>query len=225
MSSKALVILSGGQDSVTCLFWAKARFDHVEALTFDYGQRHSIELECARKICADHNIPHHLLPLPTLSAMNPNALTDRSVDVQGTTGYQNLPSTFVPGRNILFLTLSAAFGVTRGFRDLVLGVCQTDYSGYPDCREEFVASMEKAISLGLDTPVVVHRPLMHLTKAETFQLAATEGVLDLVIRESHTCYEGDREHFHAWGYRCGKCPACELRRKGFEEFQKEQSHG
>ena len=218
IKTKALVIFSGVQDSTTCLFWALKRFDHVEALTFNYGQRHFIELDCARRICARHNVLQTEVSMNFLNELSSNALTDSSLVVSGTCGFQNLPSTFVPGRNILFLTLAASFAAPRGISNVIMGICESDYSGYPDCRENFIASMQQSLSLGLDYTIQIHRPLMNLTKAQTFAMADKLGVLDEVLRESHSCYQGVRDTLHAWGYGCGTCPACELRKRGFEEF-------
>ena len=220
MSSKALVIFSGGQDSTTCLFWARQQFSSVECITFDYGQRHFIELECSTKICQQLGVPQIIVPMNFLANLNANALTDKSVVVQADGGMHNLPSTFVPGRNILFLNMAAAFAVPRGMSDLVLGVCQTDFSGYPDCREDFIASMQTSLRLGLQQPnLQIHRPLMNLSKAQIFKLACDVGGLDTVLRDSHTCYEGDRTHFNEWGYGCGKCPACDLRQRGWQQYK------
>ncbi len=219
MSTSALVILSGGQDSATCLYWAQPRFTRLETITFDYGQRHRIELECAARLAKAVGAAHKLVPVNSLSALASNALTDPSVPVKADGGFQNLPSTFVPGRNILFLTLAASYAATRGIRDLVIGACETDFSGYPDCRDVFMSDMERALSSGLDSPIRIHRPLMRLDKAQTFALADELGRLDEVVRETHTCYEGVRDELHAWGYGCGTCPACGLRKKGYEEFK------
>ena len=218
--SKALVIFSGGQDSTTCLFWALKKFKHVEAITFDYGQRHRIELECARKLCERFGVEQKVVAMDFLSSLAPSALTQSSGELKVDGGFNNLPSTFVPGRNILFLTLAAAFAAPRDIRDLVVGVCETDFSGYPDCREDFVASMENSLSQGLGVALQIHRPLMRLSKAETFQLASDLGHLNDVVEGSHTCYEGQRNTLHSWGYGCGMCPACVLRKKGFEEFSR-----
>ncbi len=218
--TSALVVFSGGQDSTTCLYWALNKFDVVETITFNYGQKHTVELECAKRICELNAVPQRIVDISSFGSLNANALTDASIPVSNTGGFQNLPSTFVPGRNAVFFTYAAAFAATRGIRDIVSGVCQTDYSGYPDCRDDFVAAQEKALSLAMDTSFTFHRPLMFLTKAETFQLAHRLNALDAVIEHSHTCYEGNRVDFHAWGYGCGSCPACELRKKGYEEFRK-----
>ncbi|HVJ65129.1 MAG TPA: 7-cyano-7-deazaguanine synthase QueC [Bdellovibrionota bacterium] len=218
MSGSALMIFSGGQDSTTCLYWAIKKYDHVEAITFDYRQRHRTELDCAQRICEKLAIPQKIVNIDFLSTFHKNALTSDEVEVSHEGGLNNLPSTFVPGRNALFFTIGAALAVSRGIDTLVSGVCQTDYSGYPDCRDDFVRAQEKTLSLAMGSPIYIETPLMHLTKAETFRLAADLGELKSVVEDSHTCYEGDRTQLHAWGYGCGKCPACELRRRGFEEF-------
>jgi 7-cyano-7-deazaguanine synthase len=214
----ALVVLSGGQDSATCLYWAKDRFEKVEAITFDYGQRHRVELDCAKKLCELTDTHQIVVPINSLKYLSANALTDDSIDVAKDGGYQNLPSTFVPGRNALFLTMAVAYAAPRGITEIVTGVCDTDYSGYPDCREEFVDSMEKSLSLAVDTPIKIHRPLMQLSKKEIFELAHELGALKEVIEHTQTCYLGVRDQLHIWGYGCGKCPACLLRQQGFEEF-------
>lgn len=218
--NKALIILSGGQDSTTCLFWALDKFDSIEAISFDYGQRHHIELKMAEDLCKRKNIPWKLVDLNFLSQLSDNALTNKDRSVQGNEGMNNLPSTFVPGRNALFFTVAVSYGVPKGIFNFVTGVCQTDYSGYPDCREIFVQAMEKSLGLAVDSKIQIHTPLMHLTKAETFQMADQLKALEDVIEFSHTCYLGERGHKHQWGYGCGECPACLLRKKGFEEFKK-----
>ncbi len=216
----ALVILSGGQDSATCLYWARKQFlGPLHTITFDYGQRHRVELECAAELSKDVGATHALIPVNSLSALSSNALTDTSVAVSGQGGMNGLPSTFVPGRNALFLTLAAAYAVPKGIQDLVIGTCQMDYSGYPDCRDGFIKSMQHSLTLAMDSPLRIHTPLMYLTKAQTFRLADKLGVLEKVVRGTHTCYEGDHSTLHEWGYGCGQCPACELRRKGFEDFR------
>ncbi len=216
--SGALVLLSGGQDSITCLFWARQKFPRVEALSFDYGQRHKVELTLAREVCNREGITHHVIKFPALGQIAPSALTDTSRSVDSDGGPHGLPTSFVPGRNILFLTIAAAYGNPRGLNDLVIGAGEVDFSGYPDCREEFLASMEKSLGLGLDADLRVHRPLVKLSKAEIFSLAEKLGALDDVLERSHTCYMGDRSERHEWGYGCGQCPACRLRKKGYEEF-------
>lgn len=217
---KTLVVFSGGQDSVTCLYWAIKKFgkEGLEAITFDYGQRHRVELECAARICQALGIAQKIVNLESLSTLSKNALTSHDVKLDTMGGFQNLPSSFVPGRNALFLTMAAAFAAPQGCKDIVIGVCQTDYSGYPDCRLEFIDSMQKSLSLAMDFEFKIHTPLMFLNKAETFVLARELGCLDVVLEESNTCYLGDREHRHDWGYGCGHCPACELRKNGYQRY-------
>jgi 7-cyano-7-deazaguanine synthase len=216
--SQALVVFSGGQDSTTVLYWALKRYSQVDAITFDYGQRHRIEIECAQNLCRRLGVPQQLVNLDFLRDFTPNALTHSSVEIRSKGALKDLPSTFVPGRNALFLTLAAAAAIAKSIENIVIGVCQTDYSGYPDCREAFVKSMQESLSLAMDHKLTVHTPLMHQTKAETFQMAKDLGVLESVLEDSHTCYEGNRKERHPWGYGCGKCPACELRKKGYNEF-------
>jgi 7-cyano-7-deazaguanine synthase len=229
MNSFALVLFSGGQDSTVCLAWALARFDRVETVGFDYGQRHAAELKArpvileklragfpqwAGKLGADH-----LLPLDTLKAIGGSALTDAVKIEMGANG---LPTTFVPGRNVMFLTAAAALGYRRGIFDLVGGMCETDFSGYPDCRDETVQATARALSLGLARDVKVHTPLMWIDKAATWRLAEELGggrLVDLIVEETVTCYEGDRSHRHDWGYGCGQCPACELRAAGYKKYR------
>ncbi|MFQ5546802.1 MAG: 7-cyano-7-deazaguanine synthase QueC [Woeseia sp.] len=210
MKSKALVTLSGGQDSTTCLYWALDRFGAgaVETITFDYGQRHRIELESAVRVSKFAGVPNRILPIDTFAALGGNALTDPSVDVEeGQDG--GLPSTFVPGRNIVLLTFAAAFAWRRGIGHIVAGVCETDYSGYPDCRRETITSLQTTIRLGMQSDIEIHTPLMDLSKKETVLLAQELGALEAMAL-THTCYEGKRPP-------CGRCPACELRAKGFDE--------
>lgn len=224
----ALVLFSGGQDSATCLAWALDRFARVETLGFDYGQRHRVELDCratfraglaqlfpgwAARLGADHT-----LPLQALAAVSDTALTSETeIRLQA----DGLPNTFVPGRNLLFLTFAAALAYRRGLRHIVAGMCETDYSGYPDCRDDTIKALQVAINLGMERRFVLHTPLMWLTKAATWQLAEELGgrpLIDLLLEDTHTCYLGDRTHRHAWGYGCGRCPACDLRQKGWEEY-------
>ncbi len=208
--NKALVVLSGGQDSTTCLYWALKRFGAVSTITFDYGQRHRIEIECARRIADEAGVPNTLLPIDSFAALGGDALTDDSIEVETEIDEgSGLPNTFVPGRNIVFLTFAAAFAWQRGIGNLVTGVAQTDYSGYPDCREETIGSLQETLRLGMESDIVIHTPLMHLSKKETVELARDVGGLEAMAL-THTCYKGQRPP-------CGVCPACVLRAKGFAE--------
>ena len=227
--SAALVLFSGGQDSTTILAWALARFARVETVGFDYGQRHATELAARPRILdairtgfpdwSARLAADHLLPLGTLKAIGGSALTD---DMKIEMGADGLPTSFVPGRNILFLTAAAALGYRRGIADLVGGMCETDFSGYPDCRDATIKATATALSLGLARDVRVHTPLMGIDKATTWAMAQEMGggaLVDLILEESVTCYEGDRAHRHDWGYGCGVCPACELRAAGYAKFR------
>jgi len=212
MSDKALVVLSGGQDSTTCLYWAIDRFgiEKVTSVTFDYGQRHHVELECAREIADCAGVPNVILPIDTFAALGGDALTDPGIEVVNESAEgSGLPNTFVPGRNLIFLTFAAAYAYQRGITHLVTGVAQTDYSGYPDCREETMQSLQTALRNGMESEIRIHTPLMHLSKKATVQLAVELGALPAMAM-THTCYNGKRPP-------CGACPACELRAKGFEE--------
>jgi 7-cyano-7-deazaguanine synthase len=209
---KALVVLSGGQDSTTCLYWAIDRFGpaNVSSITFDYGQKHRIELECAREVATVAGVPNVCLPIDTFAALGGDALTDTSVPVSnGVDEETELPVTFVAGRNLIFLTFAAAYAYRHGARHLVTGVAQTDYSGYPDCREETMAALQLAITLGMDREFTIHTPLMHRTKKETVDLAVQLGALEAMAL-THTCYNGQRPP-------CGECQACRLRARGFAE--------
>ena len=210
LADKAVVVLSGGQDSTTALWWAIEKFgkENVESLTFDYGQRHRIEIECAGSVAGNAGVPHRLLPVDTFSAIGGNALTDERISVKEGDG-TSLPSTFVPGRNLIFLTFAAAWAWPRDIRHIVTGVAQTDYSGYPDCRRETMDALTSALSLGMEAEFTIHTPLMNLSKKETVLLAAQLGAID-AMGLTHTCYEGQRPP-------CGACPACKLRAKGFAE--------
>ena len=224
----ALVLFSGGQDSTACLAWALQRYARVETVGFDYGQRHHIELDCRVSVRAAllKAFPHwaarlgddHLLDLRLLAQLSDSALTsERAIELQA----NGLPNTFVPGRNLLFLTFAAALAYRRGAGVLVGGMCETDYSGYPDCRDNTLKAMQVALSLGLDAPMVVETPLMWLSKAQTWALTAQLGgsaLTDLVVEHTHTCYLGSRGARHAWGYGCGTCPACALRAAGFKAW-------
>jgi len=228
----ALVLFSGGQDSTTCLAWALAeaeRFDRVETVAFDYGQRHRIELDCRLDVIAglrarfpawDARLADdHLIDLTLLKSLGDSALTsERAIELQA----GGLPNTFVPARNLLFLTAAAALAYRRGARVLVGGMCQTDYSGYPDCRDATLRALEQALRLGLDAPVEIATPLMFIDKAATWALAHTLGgdaLVALIAERTHTCYLGERGTRHAWGHGCGACPACDLRRAGFERWR------
>lgn len=225
---RALILLSGGQDSTTCLAWALDRYAHVETVAFDYGQRHIIELQqrlAVRKALAELNSDwasrlgeDHLLDLAVLGGISSTALTDgRAIEMQA----NGVPNTFVPGRNLLFLTLAAALAYRRDLSVLVGGMCETDFSGYPDCRDSTIKSQQVTLTLGLDMPITIETPLMWLDKADTWGLAKDlggEALVQLVVEHTHTCYLGERGVRHAWGYGCGNCPACELRRNGWDRY-------
>ena len=226
---KGLVLLSGGQDSAVCLAWALTNYEEVETLGFAYGQRHSVELDCRPKLreaiaaafpaWAPRLGPDHVLDLSVLGAVSDTALTS---DAEIAFGENGLPNTFVPGRNLLFFTLAAALGYRRGLRDLIGGMCQTDYSGYPDCRNETLSALARAINLGTDEHFSIITPLMWRTKAETWAVTFSLGgpeLVDIVAEHTHTCYKGVREHRHEWGYGCGACPACNLREKGYRAWR------
>jgi 7-cyano-7-deazaguanine synthase len=227
-AGSALVLLSGGQDSTVCLAWALERFDAVETIGFDYGQRHAIELACRAEILADLRRrfpawgrrlgPDHMIELPALGRLSETALT-REAEIR--LGESGLPNTFVPGRNLLFFTLAAALAYRRGHKHLVGGMCETDYSGYPDCRDDTLKALQVALNLGMDRRFVLHTPLMWVDKAATWRLAEDlggAGLVELVRKETHSCYLGDRNHRHDWGWGCGRCPACALRRTGYERY-------
>ena len=211
MTIDALVILSGGQDSTTCLYWAMNKFgrDRVETITFDYGQRHRVEIDCARAIADAAGVSNTVIPIDSFSALGGNALTDATIEVTKETNTDELPNTFVPGRNIVFLTFAAAYAWPRNIGHLVCGVAQTDYSGYPDCREETVEALQLTLRLGMESRIQIHTPLMHLSKKETVELASELGGIDAMAL-TLTCYEGRRPP-------CGQCPACRLRARGFAE--------
>ena len=224
----ALVLFSGGQDSTTCLAWALNEFDRVETVGFDYRQRHVIELECRHKIRAELAVrfptwrarlgEDHIIDLGVLGEISDTALT-RNVEIQMLEN--KLPSTFVPGRNILFLTFAACVAYRRGIKHIVGGMCETDFSGYPDCRDDTIKSLQSTINLGMDSRFVLHTPLMWIDKSQTWELARRLGgpeLVDLVVEHSHTCYQGDRSQRHPWGFGCGACPACLLRADGFVRF-------
>lgn len=218
----AVVVLSGGQDSVTCLGLALKNYDQVYAIGFVYGQKHEVEIYCAQSICEKLKVPFVVFSIPALQAMGNSALVRGSglKDV-GATHPQNanLPASFVPNRNALFLTTAHAYAQRVGATDVITGVCETDYSGYPDCRNVFIQRLEETLNLGYETDIKFRTPLMWLNKAETFLLAENVGILDTVLKDSHTCYNGDHSTQHDWGYGCGECPACKLRSAGYEAYK------
>ncbi|MGF1276318.1 7-cyano-7-deazaguanine synthase QueC [Acetobacter pasteurianus] len=224
----ALVLFSGGQDSATCLAWALERYGRVETLGFDYGQRHAVELECRASIrqglayqnpvWAERLGEDHTLPLHALGEVSETSLTR---DAEISMAENGLPNTFVPGRNLIFLTFAAALAARRGIKHIVTGVCETDYSGYPDCRDDTIKALQVALNLGMESRYVLHTPLMWLDKAETWELAEELGgqpLVELINKESHTCYLGERGTLHAWGHGCGTCPACQLRKSGWDDY-------
>lgn len=228
MHTTALVLFSGGQDSTTCLAHALNRFERVETIGFDYGQRHHVEMQARLTVLdelrgqfpawAPRMGQDHVLDLAVLGQVSETSLTRDMAFRMESTG---LPNTFVPGRNLLFLTLAAALAYRRDLQVIVTGVCETDFSGYPDCRDDTMKAMQLALSLGMDKCFLIDTPLMWIDKADTWQLARDLGgdrLVSLIIEHTHTCYQGDRTHRHAWGYGCGTCPACELRARGFERY-------
>ena len=236
MHKTALVLFSGGQDSTTCLALALTKYERVETIAFDYRQRHHVELESRLNVLREiktqfpawaHKLgDDHLLDLGVLGEVSETSLTRDTAFQMAQNG---LPNTFVPGRNLLFLTLAAAVAYRRDLQVIVTGVCETDFSGYPDCRDDTMKAMQLALSLGMDKRYLIETPLMWIDKAATWQLAESlgaqsgspqggEALVNLIIEHTHTCYLGDRKHRHAWGYGCGTCPACELRARGYEKF-------
>ena len=228
MTGTAMVMFSGGQDSATCLAWALKRFEHVETIGFDYGQTHAVELDVRGIFLASlrNSFPNwvhrlgqdHMIDLSILGEISDTALTrEREIELDGA----GLPNTFVPGRNLLFLTISAAIAYRRNARHIIGGMCETDYSGYPDCRDDTIKALQVAVGLGMDKRYTFHTPLMWIDKTATWSLAHDLGgarLVDLVRRETHTCYRGDRTRLRAWGYGCANCPACELRATGWTGF-------
>lgn len=206
---KALVVFSGGQDSTTCLFWAKQQFSHVEAVTFAYGQRHEAEIEVAKEIAAELDVPHHILDLSLLGQLTSNALTRHDLDIDNA----DVPNTFVDGRNHLFLSFAAVMAKQLGMHHIVTGVCETDFSGYPDCRDQFVKSLNVTLNLAMDYPFVIDTPLMWLDKKQTWELADQLGAFDFVKERTLTCYNG------VLGSGCGECPACVLRQNGLIAYE------
>jgi 7-cyano-7-deazaguanine synthase len=227
-SGHALVLFSGGQDSTTCLAWALEHFAHVETIGFDYGQRHQVELQARQQVLAalraefapwrERLGDDHMIDLAVLGRISDTALTRETEIVMDAAG---LPNTFVPGRNLLFFNLAAAVGYRRGLHTLVGGMCETDFSGYPDCRDDTLKALQVAVSLGMGQRFTFETPLMWLDKADTWQLAHTlgEALVDIVLEQSHTCYHGVRDARHAWGYGCGTCPACALRKAGYARWR------
>ncbi|KHD35501.1 7-cyano-7-deazaguanine synthase [Clostridium acetobutylicum] len=211
---KALVVFSGGQDSTTCLFWAKKRYKEVVAVSFDYNQKHKLELECAKDICKKHGVEHHILDMKLLNQLAPNSLTRADMKVDEDAPKDGPPNTFVDGRNLLFLSFAAVFAKQRGINNIITGVSQSDFSGYPDCRDVFIKSLNVTLNLAMDYQFVLITPLMWIDKAETWKLADDLGVLDIVKNETLTCYNGIK------GNGCGECPACKLRKNGYVEFKK-----
>jgi 7-cyano-7-deazaguanine synthase len=228
LHTAALVLFSGGQDSTTCLAEALSKYDRVETLAFDYGQRHRVELDCRLTVLAEikKQFPHwahklgedHQFDMALLGQISDCSLTR---DVAFEMEASGLPNTFVPGRNLLFLTFAAALAYRRGLQVIVTGVCETDFSGYPDCRDDTMKAMQLALSLGMDKRFLIATPLMWIDKAATWKMAFELGgqaLVDITVEHTHTCYVGDREHRHVWGYGCGTCPACTLRARGWEQY-------
>ena len=229
----ALVLFSGGQDSTTCLAWALSRYERVETVGFDYGQRHHVEMKCRVEVLeqlrqqfpawSERLGPDHVLDLRVLGQLSDSALTDERAIAMAASG---LPNTFVPGRNLLFLTFAGTLAYRRGLKFLVGGMCETDYSGYPDCRDDTLKALQVALSLGMDERLVIDTPLMWLNKAQTWELSQELGgatLVNLVEEHTHTCYLGERQQRNAWGYGCGHCPACELRAQGHLHFRQAQT--
>lgn len=227
-ADKALVLFSGGQDSTTCLAWALARYSHVETIGFDYGQRHVVELECRERILARFRAEFpdwvgrlgedHVLSIATLGSISETALTR---DAEITFSKDGLPSTFVPGRNLIFFTIASALAYRRGLRTLIGGMCETDYSGYPDCRDDTLKALQVTLNLGLATRMIIETPLMWLDKAQSWVLAEELGgnrLVELIREETHTCYLGTRDT-HEWGHGCSACPACDLRKTGYLKYR------
>ncbi|HFV7885695.1 TPA: 7-cyano-7-deazaguanine synthase QueC [Staphylococcus aureus] len=209
-NEKAIVVFSGGQDSTTCLFYAKKHFKEVELVTFNYGQRHDTEIEVAKQIAQDQGMKHHVLDMSLLSQLTPNALTQHDMEI--TNNEDGIPNTFVPARNLLFLSFAGALAYQIGAKHIIKGVCETDFSGYPDCRDSFIKSMNVTLSLAMDKDFVIHTPLMWLNKAETWKLSDELEVLDYIRTKTLTCYNG------IIGDGCGECPACHLRQRGLNQY-------
>lgn len=217
---KALVVLSGGQDSTTCMYWAFKQFgkENVYAVGFDYGQRHKAELDCARSICEKEGVSFEVIETPIINQLTANSLTRTDIPVEETKPDDAPPNSFVEGRNLLFLSYAAIYAKTHGITELVTGVCETDFSGYPDCRDIFVKSLNVTLNLAMDYNFVIHTPLMWLTKAQTWQLADELGVMDVIYNETLTCYNGVK------GEGCQSCPACFLRKRGYDEYMSSKNN-
>ena len=211
---KTIVVFSGGQDSTTCLFWAQKHFEHVELVTFQYGQRHDKEIEVAEAIAKEQGLKHHVLDMSLLSQLTPNALTQHDMDIEQEG--DEMPNTFVPARNLLFLSFAGALTYQLNAKNIITGVCETDFSGYPDCRDSFIKSMNVTLSLSMDKDFVIHTPLMWLDKKETWALSDELGVLDYIRHNTLTCYNG------VIGEGCGTCPACQLRARGLNAYLEEK---
>lgn len=211
---KAVVVLSGGQDSTTCLFWAKKRYNEVIAVSFNYNQKHKLELECAKDICSKYGVEHHILDLNLLNQLAPNSLTRTDIKVDENAPKEGTPNSFVDGRNLLFLTFAAIFAKQRDINTIITGVSQSDFSGYPDCRDVFIKSLNVTLNLAMNYQFVLVTPLMWIDKAETWKMADDLDVLDIIKNETLTCYNGIK------GNGCGNCPACKLRKHGYLEFKK-----
>jgi len=229
IDKKALLLFSGGQDSATCLAWALEHYDYVETVGFDYDQRHNIEMQCRDHVRAQIAKvfpewgaklgPDHIVDLSALGQISETSLTR---DIEITMNESGLPSTFVPGRNLIFLNFAAALGYRRGLTTLVAGMCEADFSGYPDCRKDTLDATMQSISLGMDKPFILETPLMHVSKAGAWDLAyqlGKQGLVDIILEDTHTCYLGERGERHDWGYGCNECPACDLRAKGWQSFE------
>ncbi|MDD6762659.1 MAG: 7-cyano-7-deazaguanine synthase QueC [Clostridiales bacterium] len=217
---KALVVLSGGQDSTTCLYWAVDKFgkENVTAVGFDYGQRHKKELECAADICAEEGIAYEVIPTPIINQLSANSLTRTDIPVEEKKPEGAPPNTFVEGRNLLFLSYAAIYAKTHSITEIVTGVCETDFSGYPDCRDIFVKSLNVTLNLAMEYNFVIHTPLMWLDKSQTWELADKLGVIDKIYKKTLTCYNG------VIGEGCGHCPACFLRRRGYEQYMEKKKN-
>ena len=216
--SKALVVYSGGQDSTTCLFWAKKHFDQVQAIAFDYGQRHLVELTAAKQIAEIANVPLNIFKIDLLNGVSHNALTDLGMEVEPKQPGHRPPNTLVEGRNMLFLTYTAIFAKANGIKDLVTGVGQADYSGYPDCRNEFILSLNQTLNLSMDTTYCIHTPLMWLDKSQIWRMADELGIFEIIKDQTITCYNGIK------GEGCGNCPSCKLRNRGFLKYLKSKEN-